>query len=564
MKSLQRNPAAKWLTVSIMSIFGATSALAAAPVPGAGDLLQQIPQPSPAPSTDVPPLQVQPVPAPGGVSGSTQVNVQAFNVEGNTVLTQAEIDAQLNSYKNRSLTLDELNLAAIDLTAAYQAKGYSYTRVIVPPQELSNGVVTLRVLEARYGTVTVKNNTDAPTAIIGATAAQLKPGQLIEQSQLNRQMLIVSDIPGVNVQGTLQPGAAVGEADLLLGLSKKDRMAGSGVRIDNAGGKYTGRPRLIGNLVVANPFGMADQLTLTGLTSGSKTNYGRIAYEAVVNGAGSRLGGAYSYLDYKLGNGLENLGGHGTAEVLNVFGKMTLQRSQNLNTYQQFDLNFLKLRDSLDAPQIFTDRDITLATYSWFGDSRVNITPSAITQFNLNASVGDVKFRNAAASTIDAAGADTSGSFFRGDYEVSHLMLLSPQNAIYASLSGQLASKNLDSSQKMLFTGINAVRAYDTGVVSGDRGNLLSLEFRRELGSMRGAKAQALVFADMANFTINQRNFSAAQNNGVLRGAGVGLNLSYPGDWLLRLMVSTQLGHAPGFLASEAKTRGWAVLSKSF
>lgn len=564
MNTFKRRPVASWVTLALLGLSGANSALAATPVPGAGDVLQQIPQIDKAPVTNVSPLKVEPPVEQMNLSGNQTIDVKDFNIVGNTAFSETYLKSLLDGYVNKTLTLNQLNDAALAVNMAYQQKGYIYTRVVVPPQELTDGVVTLRVVEAKFGRVNVNNTAGVASSVIQETVAPLQTGQLINQQTLDQQMLLASDIPGVNVDGTLQAGGSTGESDLALGLSKRDRLSGSGISVDNGGGKYTGRTRLIGNLVVANPFGYADQLTLTGLTSGSDTNYGRLAYEAVVDGAGTRVGGAYSYLDYKLGNGLENLQGAGTAQVLNLFERFSLQRSQTQNTYLQFDVNYLQLRDALNTPQIFTDRDVGLSTLSVLGDYRSTAGRGALNRYNLSASVGNVNFKNTTAANFDAAGAKTAGGFFRVNYDVSRIQLLTAKDAIYLAASGQIANKNLDSSQKMLFSGMNGVRAYDTGVASGDRGNLVTLEFRRELGNYFGASAQGTAFIDMANYVVNQDPFAVGSNSGVLRGAGLGLNFSYPGNWLLRFMVATRLGNAPSLLVNESKTRGWITLSKSF
>jgi len=77
----------------------------------------------------------------------------------------------------------------------------------------------------------------------------------------------------------------------------------------------TGRARISGTLDAVDPLRHGDVLSLSGLSSGGDMNYGRLGYEALLDGAGTRVGVAYSALHYRLGDPLSALDAHGTAEV---------------------------------------------------------------------------------------------------------------------------------------------------------------------------------------------------------------------------------------------------------
>jgi hemolysin activation/secretion protein len=64
------------------------------------------------------------------------------------------------------------------------------------------------------------------------------------------------------------------------------------VTLSNYGSSYTGYTRIGGTVNLINPLHHGDVLTLSGLSSGSDlTNYARVAYESLLNGQGSRMGG---------------------------------------------------------------------------------------------------------------------------------------------------------------------------------------------------------------------------------------------------------------------------------
>ncbi|MGC8025616.1 ShlB/FhaC/HecB family hemolysin secretion/activation protein, partial [Salmonella enterica] len=80
----------------------------------------------------------------------------------------------------------------------------------------------------------------------------LQSGAVIEDEALNRSLLLLSDVPGVGVAATLEPGAAVGSSDVTVNTTVNPATLGT-VAVDNYGNRYVDRVRVSGNLNVVNP-----------------------------------------------------------------------------------------------------------------------------------------------------------------------------------------------------------------------------------------------------------------------------------------------------------------------
>ena len=98
-----------------------------------------------------------------------------------------------------------------------------------------------------------------------------------------------------------------------------------------------------------------------------------------------------------------------------------------------------------------------------------------------------------------------------------YLQALSRDWTVYASVLGQRASKNLDSSEKFSLGGAQGVRAYPVGEAAGDEGALATLELRYALPQWLGATPQLVLFADSGRVRINKNPFAAGNN---VRGLG--------------------------------------------
>ena len=73
--------------------------------------------------------------------------------------------------------------------------------------------MTIAVIEGRYDKVTLRNETNLSDDVASNVLAGLERGDVVETPPLERRLLLLSDIPGIEVKSTLTPGASVGTSD---------------------------------------------------------------------------------------------------------------------------------------------------------------------------------------------------------------------------------------------------------------------------------------------------------------------------------------------------------------
>jgi len=532
-------------------------------VPGAGDILRQIaPLTPPAPSPSGTGLTIERADG-AKLPSSAPFLVQSIQITGNTLFNTAVLNALVADAQGQNLTLTQLGELAARITTYYQNNGYPLARAIIPAQTIASGIVRIEVIEASYGKISLDNRSRVQDALLQATLATLQSGQVIGQTGLDHALLLLSDIPGVVAGATLKPGEAAGTSDLLVSTTPGPMVTGN-VALDNYGNRYTGRARISGTVNLINPLQHGDVLSVSGLSSGEDLNYARLGYETLLNGQGTRLGGAYSALRYALGEPLAALQANGSARVASLWAKHPLVRSRAVNLYGQLQFDSLQLRDHIDASAIKTDRSLENWTLSLAGDARDGFLSGGINTGSLGWTAGRVGFDNADAQLADAGAAGTQGGFSKSNANLTRLQSLSPKNALYLAVSGQWANGNLDASQKMGVGGPYTVRAYDTGALSGDTGYLATAELRHDLGTVWGGPWQAVAFVDTAQVTVNKNTWVAGTNSARLSGAGVGLNWAGPQQWRAKGMIATRIGSAPTLVASSAHTRAWVEISRGF
>jgi hemolysin activation/secretion protein len=549
--------------LTALSPAGVTLAQQAPVVPDSGTILQQLkPTKPPTPASSATGLTIE---QPNGtqVPPGEAFAVKRLEIQGNTRFNAATLHSLVADAEGKSLNLAELTAVADRITDYYHGHHYPLARAILPTQTIKDGVVVIQVLEARYGKVTLHNQSHVTSSLLQSTLSPLMAGEVIEQTEMDHVLLLMSDVPKIEVHALLKPGEDVGTSDLDVTTLPGPRWSGI-ASIDDYGNKYTGRTRGGATVSLLDPFDHGDYLSLAGLSSGQDLNYGRLSYESTVNGLGTRLGGAYSGLHYKLGDGLQSLDGHGTAEVGSLWAKHPLVRSQNADLYLQIQYDRLTLHDDLDASAISTDRHLDNGSASLTGDTRDALLAGAVSTANLTITYGRLGFDNGASEMEDAATAKTQGAFSKWNLNLARQQQFTAADGVYLSFAAQWTHDNLDSSQKMIAGGPYTVRGYDLGVLSGDTGEIGTVEFQHTLGVAWGGNWQAAAFFDSEHIVVNKNPWVAGTNAATLNGAGLGLNWSGPQQWSAKLQVAERVGGVPSLIQDPSSVRLWAEINRAF
>ncbi len=552
----------KPLLAALLSLpFAAQAAGPAAP--NAGTILQELkPAAPPAPSSSGTGLRIE---TQGGAKlpPGAPFEVKTIRITGNTLFDTATLHALVAEGEGKSLDLSRLNDLAARITDFYQSHGYPLARAIIPAQTIRDGVLNIEVIEARYGKINLDNRSRVNDGLLQDTLSPLQSGQVVGQQEMDHALLLLSDIPGVEVNATLKPGEAVGTSNLQVEAAPTAAVTGN-VGLDNYGNRYTGKVRLSGAVNFIDPLHHGDVLGLNALSSGSGLDYARVSYESLLNGQGTRMGGAYSAVRYILGDTLAPLNSHGTAQVASLWAKHPFVRSRAVNLYGQLQYDRKQLRDRVDASAIRTDRHLDNWVLSLSGDLRDALLSGGINTWSLGWTSGRVGFDDATAQAADAGTAKTQGSFSKWNANFSRLQALTATNALYFTAAAQWANANLDSSEKMVAGGPYTVRAYDMGAASGDAGYTGTVEFRHDFGETGYGQWQASAFIDSAHVTVNKNAWVAGTNSATLTGAGVGLNWTGSGQWQAKAYVASRLGSAPALVGASASSRAWVEVGKGF
>ncbi len=498
---------------------------------------------------------------------SNRVLVKELQITGAQSIAAEELLRISGFVPGSAYSLSELRGLAAKITAYYRSQGFFLTQTYLPTQDATEGLVRLAVVEGQYGHISLQNRSALSDGVAHAMLNGLHSGDAVTSAGLDRSILLLSDLPGVLVKSVMGPGAAVGSTNLSIDLTPGARVSG-GLEADNQGNRYTGSNRFGANITINEPTGLGDVATARVLTSGQGLAYGRVSYQMQLGSVSAGL--AYTDMTYQLGEEFASTQSSGTARIAGVYASYPFIRSRTGNLSLQLSYDNKDLSDKtgsgpLGSTSDKTAQDSTASLKGDFHDSWGN----GFNNYMLSWTRGDIHLQNPAVVAIDSVTAQSGGTFDKLVYGFTRQQDLTANTALYVSIYGQLASKNLDASEKISLGGAGGVRAYPSGEATGDEGLVMTLETRTRWapwGASLPGQLQWIAFVDAGMVTLNKKpwDINNPPNSRKLNGAGFGLNYVSTGNWMVKASCAFKLGDEVAVSAPDAASRIWLQANKAF
>lgn len=529
--------------------------LAAAAAPGAGDLLRDAPVPvRPPPRSADQALPNLPAGPEAADQDGPRIRVSAVRLVGVQTQPVAEVQALVDDARGRELSLKQLQALADRVSAFYRARGYLLARAYLFEQRIQDGVVELVVFEGRLGRVHLDLTPPVTLDDVQPRLSALTPGQPLLTAPLEHSLLVLSDLPGVQVQSLLRPGQVVGTSDLDVRVRRDTRTSGS-VSIDNHGNRSTGEWRLGAQLNIASPWRFGDSLELSAATSGRNYQYGRVGWLTPVGSAGTQAGLAGSVMRYRLGREFEALDAEGRAGIVTLQAVHPLLRSRDTTLQASAAFDIKRFDDRLSGSQ--TIKRVHALSLGLNGQTLHD--GGAASRGWLTLTLGRLQLDDAAAAT-DATAYQTAGRYARLAFQGEHEQGWSGGLSAALRLGGQVADRNLESSEKISLGGPQGVRAYATGAAACDDALLASVELRQQVGY-----ARLKLFIDQATGRPAHDPLPNDAARRHLGGAGLGVDLHLPPQWLtLQAAVAWRTGPAQDIDNDQRQPQFWLQVVRQF
>ena len=551
-------------TTLVSSMMALSGMVWADVVPNAGQLLQQQQPLQP----HQPQTQVQLETAQQNTPALDQqqtIQIQQIRIVGNQSFRTEQLHALVADAEGKTLTLAQLQQLCQRVSQYYQQHGYPYSRAYLPAQTLSNGQVTIAILEATYDQIQYNNQSRISPKLVEKTLAPLHSGDVIDGKTLEQQIKLLNRLDGVKTRNIIQAGQKTGSSDLMVDIQPTPLFTGY-VGADNYGNEYTREARFNAGIAAHNLLGLGDQLSLDAMTSG-KLNYGRLGYEATVNGQGTRLGASYSDLSYKLGKEYKVLDAKGNAQQASLWLTQPVLLTNQSEVLLTAQYDYKRLEDDIEQVDVYRHRDLHIGQLRLNATQYDDFASGGLNQLGVATEIGHVNYKNALAKKNDQATAQTQGEFYSVSANLSRLQNLGSTNTqLYTAIQAQYSPDNLDSSEQFSVGGAYTVAGYENSVLSGSSGYYAVAELRQNLWSTAQNQLIGKVYIDTAEVQHQAKPWAGltGDNREQIHSAGIGFNWANASQWTAQAKVGFAIGGQPDSVDEKHDAETWLVLSKHF
>lgn len=511
------------------------------------------------------------------VTSAVRMTPAAFRFEGNSIFADGVLAALVEDRIHQPTDLSGLTEAASRISRYYRAHGYLLTEAYVPEQvfQAVGGTVTIAVVEARIGKVQVQmDGKDGSVSYVRRVVeSNLPPGALISEYLLDKPVLLLRDLAGIEASATVQPGRQSGQADVTVSVQSSGLVVDGSVGADNFGARSAGAWHLSGNVNVSNLLGRGDVFSARAqLSEASRSQLYRLAYALPVDTEGTRLTLTAARTDYALGEPFTALGATGKADVLGLALTRPLIRSREVNLYGLLGLEHKKFSDQLTTPANESARRIVAARVGVLGNFTDELLGSgAASSYALTGTLGRARL-DALSLGFDQGpgGLRTAGGFSKLNLEFQRAQFFNNPSSVHVSLQAQMASRNLASAEKMALGGPNGVRSYPVGEGIGDSGLLLNLEYRYQLPAplvVAGEPVSLAAFYDYGTVRVNHDDSAVpgATNRVSLGAVGIGALAGRVNNFMITTYLAWRTTRsAPTTGEPDRSPRAWVSAQKWF
>jgi hemolysin activation/secretion protein len=488
--------------------------------------------------------------APGGVARaqpsqaevpvSPRFEIVRFEVVGNTLLQAAEIDATVAAYTGKQKDFSDIQRALESLEEVYRDHGYGVVQVLLPEQDITRGVVRLRVIEPKIGKVVIEGNHYFNESNVRGSLPGIQPGATPNSQLLAQNLQLLAEHPAKQTTVLLKAGDTESLVDATVKVVDEKPLKFVAT-FDNSGTTDTGRFRTGIALQYSNVFNLDHVLSFQYVTSPENPN------KVTILGAGYRipLYKYYSSLEFFAGysdvssgtlQGLFNVSGSGTilGARYNFYLPKIAEYEHKLAVgldYRAYKTNVTTLTGTPQVPDVTVlPASITYSGLWRRNNSEFSYYASYIVNIPGMNDGGDNDFKFPKAGIANPVRVDATANYHIWRWGASYTHALPAEWQFRGVINGQYSSDALIPGEQFGFGGPDSVRGFNIREVSNDTGYAASVEiYTPDLGTKFGWKdvrMRLLGFYDMG--TTGRNSIQPGELSGQSgSSAGVGLRMTY-------------------------------------
>lgn len=400
-----------------------------------------------------------------------KIVIEIIRVEGSTLLTEQEISGVIVQYEGRELSFREMQEVADEVTALYRQKGYATSRAYIPPQTIENGILLIRVVEGRVGSLKIKGNEHFKTKTLERNI-NLQSEGYFDYSALQRSLVYINEHPDRMAKAILVPGKEAGTTDVIIEVEDRFPVHVS-FEYDNWGSRYIDKDRYAVVFEHNNVSGNDDKLYLKGqLAENDQLRLGQLRYIYPISST-LEVGAYVLHSEVRSGDEFAVLDSEGTADFYGFFGAKRLIQKSNLDVRANFGFDIKRITDS--SLDVQTSRDELRVVKGGidvdFSDRWGRTIVTTEIDQGLSSIMGAMEDKDPNASRVGAG-----ARFTKGVFNLFRLQPMPWETSLLWKNTAQYTNYRLVATEEFQIGGATSVRGYPPAEFSGDKGAYTSFE----------------------------------------------------------------------------------------
>ncbi len=486
--------------------------------------------------------------APAEEDRGPKVVIKDIQVEGPQVFKAQDLEPIVAPYRGKDLSLSEMQKIADEITAFYRIKGYVTSRAYIPPQNLKNGGLTIKVIEGRMGELDVKDNRYFHDRVY-KQYLKLDSQALFDYPELQKSLNSINEHPDRKVRAILVPGRETGKTDVILEVEERLPVH-VGFEFDNWASRYLNKYRYAMTLEHNNLTGHDDRGLFKFQTSDGinlKLYQGRYLYPLSRR---ANVGVYGLWTKTELSRELKDLDAHGRGYIAGVFYTYELLKEHDVEIHGNLGFDYKEIRNFSLSSQTSRDRlsvfkvGIDLDILDEWGRNII------LAELDMGApdTFGSMRAKDSRSSRLGAG-----GEFQKGVFTYYRLHPMPLESHILLKNTAQVSNHSLASIEQFQIGGATSVRGYAPGEFSGDKGIYSSVEWSFPIyGLSKNLQVpwrktsfydalRLVAFYDIG-FVNTKRAVAGERENNTLKGYGFGIRFNPDPDMEVRFEAGVPIG----------------------
>ena len=446
------------------------------------------------------------------------------------LLKPEELEPLTKQYRGRMLRFSDLRELVAKINELYRSRGIVTAQALLPPQEIRDGVVRIRLVEGRVGRIRLEGN-DSTRADYVTDRLRLKPGMLIDLPLLEVDLLRFNRSNDAQLAAQLGPGEAFGQTDVTVAVREPDRND-LRVFVDNAGSEPTGQYRIGAAYVRRSLTGRRDDVWLSVVrASGHQGYYGTYGLPVGTLGTRITLGLFEDRTEITSGPAADlDVTGRASAQTVSLRHPAWVKPALGVDALLSYKRR--KTENEIGGTPLGESQ-----LHAWSGGAELQWASATVSWL---ASAEYVRGKNDTDGTGDEAYALWRGTVRRNQSFGSNWNL-------FGAVAWQRSSDVLlPASEQFLLGGESSVRGFGPAVLTGDKGYTINIELHRTLALFRedSLRTSGFVFLDYGKVTPF-RAAGSVDTTDKLSSAGAGVNFAWSRSLSGRAIVAVPVGSVP-------------------